>query len=100
MNKQSITERLQGEARESSFTYQMTPDPNSEAVIYRAEELDILIAHTVQESMYEAMNLIEDCRQEHNLARHGEDYETAYDRAIDCINPKLQDIGHVKELSE
>jgi len=42
-----------------------------------------------EEERYACMDLIEECRSEHNVARHGEDYEGAYDRAIDCINPAL-----------
>ena len=42
-----------------------------------------------EEVRYKCMDDIEDCRQEHNVARHGEDYETAYDRSVDCINPAL-----------
>jgi len=39
------------------------------------------------------MDLISDCQQEHNEARHGNTPDDAYDRAIDCINPALLEVN-------
>ena len=40
-----------------------------------------------EDERYRCMDEISNAQQEHNVARHGEDYDTAYDRAIDYINP-------------